>query len=455
MSKKRFVYNKKNKAFNIILISIVLLILTLIMQLILFRTNICHKWVSVGSSALIAPIDQNKDKISILSTTQLEKYGYSDSSNTQKHHFYPLITGSINTDSASDFFCKKRLVKGRKVLISNPLGSTDVWKGYFVSGRGVVRDTFNRVIHGAMSPTGSNLTTLLILGKSPVALSYNKHLYKTTGTLHLFVISGFHLGYISNFISNLLSGLFNRKTVIVLTLALISMYFYLVGFSPGLFRAFLMFVISSFLLLFQRQKQALVVIFLMLIVTIIVDISILNSISYQLSFLAISGIYLWKDDYSRFQKGGLMTKYKKNGYISLLFFKLLSSMLFSLMVLSLLLPLVAYYFHEVSIVSVLATALVGWSIPIILKHTLYVSPILFFNIPILSQIILIPIDVLINFINLLLKNLDFAWSTIQIPSFSLLVLLSYYTAYLLIYSVKTLYLYINKRRVYETDYCFF
>jgi len=430
------------------------------MQLILFRANTFRSGVKVVPTQPPTATISNHSKQRLFNNTQLEKLSYIDMKDFENHPLYILVVGKHKTITANAFFGKKRLIESIKSVLFHRLDSIDVWKGYFTSGREVLRTTFVEGLNGAMSPTGSNLTSTLLLGKTSAALVYNSHVYKTTGTLHLFVISGFHLGYIATFVSQQFLGVFKKNTVLLLTVAVLWLYFYLVGFSPGLFRAFLMFMISTMILFFKRQKRGLAVLFLTILMVLFIDISILSSISFQLSFSAVVGIYLWKSDYTSIHQNKHIKKLKKSGYIGKIIYEFCSSILFSCAVLSVLLPLLAYYFSEVSIVGILATALVGWTIPVILKHTLYVAPLLFIetvffeNLKVLT-FLLVPIDVLIQLMTLLLKNLDFAWSTVVIAPFSPMYLVAYYMLYILIYSAKNYIFAVKKRRWYEKNYTFF
>lgn len=191
--------------------------------------------------------------------------------------------------------------------------------------------------------TTFNLLSALCLGARQNLPSDTKQLFQYTGTIHLLAISGLHIGAIYLFLLYILRlvRLRNRKY----TLALIPLLWLITGItglSPSACRAA---TILSFIIIgeaFYLDHVPLNTIAAAAFFTLLIQPELLYSVSFQMSYAAYTGIVLIFPL--------IATRTKKTHPIVWKFYSLLC-VSFSAQILTL--PITAYYFHTVSLNSIL------------------------------------------------------------------------------------------------------
>ncbi|HOV63013.1 MAG TPA: ComEC/Rec2 family competence protein [Spirochaetia bacterium] len=139
---------------------------------------------------------------------------------------------------------------------------------------------------------GSVLFTALILGERDDPHDADFLLFTSSGTVHVLALSGLHLGILSNFLGLLLAPLFGKRISCGLSLCLITLYTFIAGPFPSLLRAFLMFAMRGLLSLGGRKAGGLHILTCSFIVLVSLRPDFLFSLSTQLSFLALCGIFV-------------------------------------------------------------------------------------------------------------------------------------------------------------------
>lgn len=191
--------------------------------------------------------------------------------------------------------------------------------------------------------TTFNLLSAICLGARQNLPSDTKQLFQYTGTIHLLAISGLHIGAIYLFLLYILRlvGLRNRKY----TLALIPLLWLITGItglSPSACRAA---TILSFIIIgeaFYLDHVPLNTIAAAAFFTLLIQPELLYSVSFQMSYAAYTGIVLIFPL--------IATRTKNIPPIVWKFYSLLC-VSFSAQILTL--PITAYYFHTVSLNSIL------------------------------------------------------------------------------------------------------
>ncbi|MEA1959123.1 MAG: DNA internalization-related competence protein ComEC/Rec2 [Chloroflexota bacterium] len=195
--------------------------------------------------------------------------------------------------------------------------------------------------------------------------------FQRSGTAHLLAISGLHMSIIAGIILSVCVRLFgrHRPTYFIVTLGILWIYAILAGMSPSVMRAAMM--ISLYLLgaHLGRQRSGLPAVTFAAAVMVAIDPKILWEIGFQLSFGAVLGLILLAPAFQE-----LLSRTRAPRLLA-------DSFAYSLGAIVATLPLVAYYFGYVSLVSLLATFLATLALPAIIVVTVIVAFIGLFSPP--------------------------------------------------------------------------
>ena len=146
--------------------------------------------------------------------------------------------------------------------------------------------------HGETAPLLKALLTGDRSGLPPETV----RVFRESGGAHLLALSGLHIGILYLFLSKLLWPLGNspiaRRFRFVLTVLSAGFFTLMTGASPSIVRAFLFIVINETSLLLNRPRNALRVLSAALLVQLVLDPSAIASTGFQLSYLAMAGIFL-------------------------------------------------------------------------------------------------------------------------------------------------------------------
>ncbi len=170
--------------------------------------------------------------------------------------------------------------------------------------------------------------------------------FRRTGLPHILVVSGLHLSVISTAVYGLLRFLFRRRRLAaVLTMAVVAFFMALVGFTPSVVRAGVMCLTMLGGQLFVRRADGLNSMGLSLLLLLAANPYSLLDVGLQLSFGAAGGVLC-------------LTKPLQERLTRLRLWKPIADGVAVTLAASLpILPLLGYYFGEVSIVSPLANLL--------------------------------------------------------------------------------------------------
>jgi len=249
--------------------------------------------------------------------------------------------------------------------------------------------------------------------------------FRETGTAHVLVVSGLHVGLVLFIIFLLFrtAGLSSKLTSF-LALPLLWYYALLTGFRPPVVRATFMATTGLVCFLVDRQTSPLIILSLAALLILIINPLNLFTVSFQLSFVAVGGI-VYLTPY-------IMDKLKKlpsflKGPLSISSAAQLS-----------LLPLLAFYFHQLPLIGIVTNLLIVPLITIILALG-FLSCFLGIVSLKASQIIAntnwLTMEALLKVVNFLSFPHSKVLSLIACPrlsSFPFYILLIYYTALILL-----------------------
>ncbi len=203
----------------------------------------------------------------------------------------------------SDVFSGKRIVVQGKVigskhahrpmLLSGTLvgiEGSDSWYGDIIYR---MRDYIETTLAALFSPEHRILSSGLVLGGSGRLYPEIKEVFVRTGVLHVFAVSGLHVGFVCAFAGVLLLWIpISREWKFVIIMLILCLYAAITGFRPSVCRAVLMAFLFGLSLLLQRNVDPVHITTMCAIIFLIITPFLLFDLSAQLSFAAVYGIVL-------------------------------------------------------------------------------------------------------------------------------------------------------------------
>ena len=192
--------------------------------------------------------------------------------------------------------------------------------------------------------------------------------FRATGTSHILAISGLHVGILLGVGLGLSQWLFGRRRQIYLLSPLLLMWLYALisGMSPSVTRAAIMGTVYLTALFFGRPRSVLPALAFAAAVMVAVNPGVIWSVSFQLSFAAMTAIAVLAEPISR----RLQYLYERRlGGVRVLPPILVAATYFVAMSVAAIvatLPLVVFYFQEFSLVGLPTTLLVLPALPVVL-----------------------------------------------------------------------------------------
>lgn len=181
------------------------------------------------------------------------------------------------------------------------------------------------------------------------------------GLQHIMAISGFHFAILAAILGFLFRFFFSSSLASFLMIGFLTVYFCFLGWSASIFRSWMMITIALLGPLFEKSSNALNILGLALIVSLLCDPLLAQTLGFQFSFLvtaAILVLYPSMDYYLMMllPKRPLsqiveMDRLNQHGYYILSLFRQGLALTFA--VNSFAWPLTLYYFHQVPWMSLL------------------------------------------------------------------------------------------------------
>jgi ComEC/Rec2-related protein len=411
---------------RLLLLLIIILIILRILQQLFVRTNIKPIEEAIFDSNQSISQNLTFKQFQNIFACKIVNNSYKDKKNDNFGNVNMINIGNKRYVIDSTKKSSNRLITKAKSSFCQILNSIDVWINGLIYLRELALNLAKSTFHHVFDSSVSDVITGLVLGKQVGTIGSNITLFKTTGTQHLLAISGFHLNFFIMIVNKLYKKNVTKFVENCLNMLFASLFFCLIGYSPGLLRAFLMFGLSLLASQKQRQKKSIFVFFQAVLIAIIIDIQAIKSVGFQLSYVATFGLILFSILFKRLasQFEAFIIEFPR--VIGNLWSYLFTSFLISLVAQIAIFPLVVYYFHEFSIIGIVATALVGWLIPIIMQlgflffvfQYMFPSNILF--------LISWPLFLVAKLLLILLELLSFNWAVITLKNFSQFHIFAYY-----------------------------
>ena len=210
-----------------------------------------------------------------------------------------------------------------------------------------------------------------VLGEKAEVSKDMKDKFKYTGLAHLIVISGTHISLVVIGIVKILDGLsLGYRFKYLIALVALTFYCALIGFSPGILRAYIMgsmMILARILFEQEDSKKSLLVSF---IVIIVLNPYSLFDISMQLSYAAVVAIIFVNPEFKKIYQEKILDKIKNEvlrNTVDLIFLSL------TIQITSI--PLFLYYFEKLPLFSFLLN-IVGIPIGTVVIQCLFFAVLL-------------------------------------------------------------------------------
>ncbi len=208
------------------------------------------------------------------------------------------------------------------------------------------REHVENIFDSNLNPANSSLMKSIVLGEYSYLEEENILKYRELGLAHILAVSGLHIGIIGGFLIYILSHLgVKRKTNVLISLSIIWFYGFLIGFPPSLLRANIMFTILFYAQILAEPYDSINSLFFAMFILLIFNPMWVFNLGFQLSFLATFSII-----YITPKVQELFYPYKNKITYSL-------SGLFGVQIG--LLPVQAYYFNNISIISIFSNLVIA------------------------------------------------------------------------------------------------
>ena len=214
------------------------------------------------------------------------------------------------------------------------------------------------------------------------------------GIMHIVAISGMHVTFIVSFIK-LIFG--NSKKSNIICLILVWLFAFITGASPSAIRAAIMLTSALLAPLFNRESDSLRSLIFAAVIILIFDFQSIKNISFQLSFAATAGIILFAAPiYTR-----LISKFGFDKIRSYLFGVISSSL--SVMIFTI--PITAYHFGSVQLLSPITNILILWAVSICFIFG-YISLFIGAFSPIIAKPFVFVVEILVKYIIFIAKQIS-------------------------------------------------
>ncbi len=242
-----------------------------------------------------------------------------------------------------------------------------------------LRNRMSQALDSALPQPQSALAQAILLGKrSSIPDDLNVSFFRT-GTTHIIAISGLNLSIVAGIVLSLTVWLFGRRRPTYFWLALVAVWGYavLTGLQAPVLRAAIMGSLWLFADYIGRPRSALPALLFAAAVMIGIRPSILGDVSFQLSFASMSGLILLTPHFQSW--GRKVFRISDEAMTAGTF--VIDSFSVTLGAILATLPIIVFYFHQISLVALPANLFILAAVPAIMVTGAIVAVIGLFAAP--------------------------------------------------------------------------
>jgi len=177
--------------------------------------------------------------------------------------------------------------------------------------------------------------------------------FKYTGTAHIIAISGFNIAIIAGLFITLFSRVMGQMRGAITAIIGIILYTFLVGADAAVVRAAIMGTLSILARTFGRRNTGLNALVVTALIMTLINPNIPWDVGFQLSFFATLGLILYAEPFQQWAVD-LITRFTNPGMAQRLARPVSEYILFTLAAQLTTLPIMAYHFRQISLISLIA-----------------------------------------------------------------------------------------------------
>jgi len=216
-----------------------------------------------------------------------------------------------------------------------------------------VKDSLLKRVYALFPEPEASLLAGILLGQDNNIPAELQQAFKNTGTAHIIAISGFNIAIIAGIFVTLFSRFFGKRNGAILAILGVIFYTLLVGAGASVVRAAIMGTLSIIAAQFGRRNMALNTLAFVALVMAIINPLVLWDVGFQLSFMATLGLVLYAQPMQD-AAAAFILRWLPSAPIEKITGPLSDYVLLTLAAQITTLPIIAYHFQRISLVSLIA-----------------------------------------------------------------------------------------------------
>lgn len=213
------------------------------------------------------------------------------------------------------------------------------------------------LINGYFHEPYASLVNGIVLGRDLFVTELFLKQLKNVGLIHIVVLSGQNITLLSQSVLRVLTPFLGRQISLFIAIFIVCIFVWFVGLDAPAFRAGIMGVLALLSQIVGRRSIPLYLLFLTGVLMLIYDVKYIESISFQLSFAATFGIIIFSQSDSKLESTRLR---RFLSFLLVEFRTALSAQAFTV-------PIIFWYFREISLIAPISNILISFTIaPIML-----------------------------------------------------------------------------------------
>jgi len=236
-------------------------------------------------------------------------------------------------------------------------------------------ETLQKISNSEMSFRSREFLKGIILADRTEIDSETVQDFNRSGLVHFLAISGTHIVVIFGmfyFLMMRFSSVRLKKYAIVISLLFIWIFAVFIGFGNSVVRSCIMISVYFIYVLLQRKPDLLHSMALSAFIILMIDTQQIFDVGFQLSFIAVLGIYWLNQPILKYLP-------RQNNFFKKLIYNTISISVAAQLAT---LPLVLYYFHQFSLISIVANFIIVPFSELIIIFSFFMTALIGFNVDI-------------------------------------------------------------------------